>query len=140
METYKELTEQAHVVPQLQRGWPSAPVRACANESLPPRAAGAARPYKKTPQVNPSSAVLAHTVLLNTTRLVDQALEYPPHCIGIQRLGSLTTQAFEHLSFAFGIVHGEVVFTLELTDGEHDLHAVGDELQDTTIQVVDASP
>ena len=53
METYKELTEQAHAFPQLQRGRPSATVRAtrfvtpegvCANESLPPRAAGAARP------------------------------------------------------------------------------------------------
>jgi hypothetical protein len=47
METYKELTEQAHAVPQLQRGRPSATVRACANESLPPRAEGAARPPKR---------------------------------------------------------------------------------------------
>src|SRR6478609_5374151 len=44
METYKELTEQARAFPQLQRGRPSATVRACANESLKPRAEGAARP------------------------------------------------------------------------------------------------
>ena len=45
METYKELTGQAPAFPQLQRGRPSATVRACANESLQPRAGGAARPY-----------------------------------------------------------------------------------------------
>src|SRR6478735_11236092 len=50
METYKELTAQAPAFPQLQRGRPSATVRACANESLPPRAAGAARQSTTTPQ------------------------------------------------------------------------------------------
>jgi hypothetical protein len=53
METYKELTAQARAFHQLQRGRPSATVRAtrfvtpegvCANESLPSRAEGAARP------------------------------------------------------------------------------------------------
>ena len=49
-----ELTEQAPAFPQLQPERPSASVRAtrfvtpegvCANESLPPRAEGAARPF-----------------------------------------------------------------------------------------------
>ena len=43
-EAYDKLTEQAGAFPQLQRGRPSVIVRACANESLQPRAAGAARP------------------------------------------------------------------------------------------------
>src|SRR6478735_109853 len=46
METYKQLTEQARAFPQLQRGRPSATVRACANESLPSRAEGAALPIQ----------------------------------------------------------------------------------------------
>src|SRR6185369_13241756 len=54
----RELTEQARAFPQLQRGRPSATVRAtrfvtpegvCANESLQPLAEGAARPYFQAP-------------------------------------------------------------------------------------------
>ena len=88
---------------------------------------------------NKHSPVFAHAVLLDPSRLVDQPLENSPHGIRVERLGGLTAQAFEHLSFALGIVDGEVVFSLESTNGEHDLHAVGDELQDAAIQLVDAS-
>jgi len=85
-------------------------------------------------------AAFAHAVLLDTARLVDQPLEDSAYRVGVERLGSLTAEAFEHLSFALGIVRGEVVLTLEFANGEHDLHAVCDELQDAAIQFVDTLP
>jgi len=79
-----------------------------------------------------------HAVLFDATRLVDQALEDAAHGVAIERLGRLAAQAIEHVPLPIGIVYGKVIFTLELTNGEDDLHAFCDELQDTDIQLVDA--
>jgi hypothetical protein len=84
--------------------------------------------------------VSAHAVLLDAPGLVDQAFENPAYGVGVERLWGLPAQAFEHPSFALGIVDREVVFALELTNGEHDFDALSDELQDAVIQFVDASP
>lgn len=84
--------------------------------------------------------MLADAVLLDTPRLVDQSLEDASHGFAIQRRRCLPAQAVQHFPLALGVVHGKVVFAFELADREHDLHSFGDELQDATIQVVDASP
>ena len=78
-------------------------------------------------------------VLLDAPRLVDQALEDTAHGFGIERCRRLATQAREHISFAIGVVHRNVVVALKLTDGEHDLHTLCYQRQDAAIQVIDAS-
>jgi len=47
--------------PSAQRGRPSAPIRACANESLPPRAEGAARPFSRLQRAQRLSTAQAIT-------------------------------------------------------------------------------
>jgi len=56
MADLREPTERARAFQGLQRGRPSANVRASANESLPPRAAGAARQSARAPQRPSASA------------------------------------------------------------------------------------
>lgn len=78
-------------------------------------------------------------MLLDASRLVDQALEDAAHRVSIERFGRLAAQAIEHVALAIGIINGQVVLSLELTNGQDDLHTFGNELQDAAIQIVDAS-
>ncbi len=82
--------------------------------------------------------MLADTVLFDAARLVDQPLEDAAYGIAVEWLGRLATEAIEHVALAIGIVNGQVIVAFELTNGEDDLHALCDELQDTAIQIVDA--
>jgi hypothetical protein len=63
----RELTEQARAFPPLQRGRPSATVRACANESLEPRAEGAARPSRRNG--TPNASILTDDLVFEQTAL-----------------------------------------------------------------------
>ncbi len=79
-------------------------------------------------------------MLFDAPAFVDEALEDSAHRVRVERVLRLRAQAIEHVPLPLGIVDGNVVSTLVLAYGKHDLHAFGDQFEDAAIQVVDASP
>ena len=78
-------------------------------------------------------------MLFDPARLVDQSLENAAHRVRVERVLRLAAQAIEHFAFAIGVIDGDAVLALVLADGQDDSHALRDQFEDATIQVIDAS-
>jgi hypothetical protein len=55
-------------------------------------------------------------LLLDATRLVNQALEHPANRVSVEGYGPEFTEALEQATLALGIVHGHAVHTFVVSD------------------------
>jgi hypothetical protein len=78
-------------------------------------------------------------MLLESPRLVDQALEDTPDGRRVERWLCLPSEPLEHVALSFRVVNGQLSLALELSNGENEPDAFGDELEDTLVHFIDGA-
>jgi hypothetical protein len=82
-------------------------------------------------------SMAAHVLLLEPPGLVDDALEDPADRRSVEGGGRELPQALGQTTFAVRIVHLEVMLPLQVADLQDDSDALGDELEDLTVDAID---
>ncbi len=83
---------------------------------------------------------LCDVVLLVASRFVDDALEYPTHGFGPQRLFAGCYQAFDDVSLPVGVVDLHAMGTFDVADLQHVLESLVQQVEDLVVDAVDRLP
>jgi hypothetical protein len=79
-------------------------------------------------------------VLLEATHLVDEALEDAADGGAVERGLGQRREAVQYASFSFRIVDGHLVRAFDVADGQDEADALGHQLEELAIDVVDGAP